>query len=77
MPQPLPHQAKKYFWGDDLDQLNWEDHQQYIVQTLLEKGDFEELSWLFKQISKQEVLKMLPQLKLSKKSRNFWKVYLA
>lgn len=73
----IPHQAKKYFWGDDLDQLNWEDHQQYIVQTLLEKGDFEELSWLFKQISKKEVYEMLPELKLSKKSRNFWEVYLS
>lgn len=77
MQKTIPNQAKKYFWGDDLDQLNWEEHQIYITQTLLDRGDVDSVSWLFKQISKKDVLKLLPKLKMSPKSSNFWKVYLS
>jgi hypothetical protein len=76
MQETLPPQAKKYFWGDDLSQLNWQNHQSYITQTLLDKGDVDSITWLFQQSSKKEVEKIMPTLKLSKKSRNFWKTYL-
>ncbi len=36
----LQDTIKKYFWGDNLEELNWQDHQQYIVQTIIEHGDF-------------------------------------
>lgn len=73
----IPSRVKKYFWGDDLSQLNWQDHKQYIVQTLLNKGDEEAVSWLFKKAGPGQVKKMIPQLKLDPKSRNFWKLYLS
>lgn len=73
----IPAQVKKYFWGDDLAQLNWQDHQQYITQTLLERGGKQSISWLFDQVSRKDVQKMLPSLKLSPKSRNFWEIYLS
>jgi len=77
MANNLPLQAKKYFWGDDLDQLDWNQHKKYISQTLLDKGDAASISWLLKQMTPQELLKMLPSLKLSPKTRNFWKIYLS
>jgi hypothetical protein len=77
MTKTMPNQVKKYFWGDDLGQLNWNDHKKYIIQTLLDKGDSKSVSWLLKQAPKREILNILPSLKLSPRSYNFWKIYLA
>jgi hypothetical protein len=73
----LPGDAQKYFWGDDLSDLSWEKHKNYIIQTLLEKGDRASLRWLFTRVSKSEVQKLLPDLRLQPKSSNFWKIYLS
>lgn len=73
----LPTVVKRYFWGDDLTQLSWSKHQKYITQTLLEKGDIPALQWLFRHINRQDIKTMLPTLKLSLKSRNFWRIYLS
>lgn len=77
MPEDIPDIVKKYFWGDDLSELNWEKHKLYIIETLLNKADKSALKWLFQQISPQEIQKMLPSLKLSTKSLNFWQIYLS
>ncbi len=74
--QIFPDQVTKYFWGDDLSQLNWLHHKKYIIQTLLEKGDADSIAWLFQQSDKKEIKNMLPSLKLSQKSANFWNIYL-
>ncbi len=34
-----PPEVRKLFWGDSLTELDWEKNQDYIVQTILEKGD--------------------------------------
>ena len=73
----LPVRAQMYFWGDDLGKLNWVDHKNYIVQTLLEKGDLEAVKWLFGNIDRTELKGLLPVLKLQPKSRNFWQIYLS
>lgn len=77
MVNQLPHHAQKYFWGDDLGTLSWEKHKVYIIQTLLEKADMMTLRWLFTLTTKDEVLSLLPNLKLQEKSKNFWKIYLS
>jgi len=73
----IPDYVKKYFWGDDLSDLSWEKHKKYIIQTLLDKGDLASCRWLFTQVSKNEVQKLLPELHLQPKSSNFWKIYLS
>jgi len=73
----FPDQIKKYFWGDNLDQLNWSEHKKYIVQTLLDNGNTDALQWLFQQISRAEVKTLLASLKLQPKSSNFWRIYLS
>lgn len=73
----ISSQAKKYFWGDDLNQLNWQDHKQYIVQTLLNKGDEKSVSWLLKKVGSTQIKSMLSQIKLNSKSHNFWSLYLS
>jgi len=72
----LPKSIHKYFWGDDLQDLNWPQHQEYIIQTILEKGDQIATAWLFSKINKESLKNKLPQLKLSPKSQNFWSIYL-
>ncbi len=76
MKNSLPKYVQKYFWGDDLSKLNWENNQQYISKTLLEKGDQKAVSWLLKKADKQELKKQLPKLNLEPKSDNFWRIYL-
>lgn len=80
MPQDkviLPETVKKFFWGDNLGELDWEKHKKYITQTLLEKGDSSAIHWLFSVTNKKELQSMLPQLRLDKKSANFWSIYLS
>lgn len=73
----LPEHVTTYFWGDDLEQLNWDQHKNYIVQTLLDKGDIHALHWLFQQTTKAELQTLLPSLRLQPKSLNFWNIYLS
>lgn len=47
------------------------------MNTLLEKGDLKALRWLFSTIKPTEVKSILPSLKLTKNSENFWKIYLS
>lgn len=75
--QALPKLIKKYFWGDSLQNLNWETHQDYISQTILEKGNETAVRWLLKKIDKKQLKNNLSHLKLDHKSKNFWSLYLA
>ena len=73
----LPKSVLKYFWGDDLKDLSWAKHQDYITQTILEKGDSQAVKWLMQTIDKERLKSTLPHLKLDPKSKNFWSFYLA
>lgn len=77
MSDQLPATIHQYFWGDNLDELSWQKHKKYIIQTLLDKGDVSALKWLFQQTNKQEITQMISSLKLSPKSNNFWQLYLS
>ncbi len=74
--QKLPPNVTKYFWGDDLNELNLNDHQDYIIQTLLDNGDEHAIRWLLRTYCKNDLYEMLPRLKLSPRSANFWNIYL-
>ncbi|OGH11770.1 MAG: hypothetical protein A2857_04740 [Candidatus Levybacteria bacterium RIFCSPHIGHO2_01_FULL_36_15] len=75
--QSLPSDIARYFWGDDLKQIDVNNNQKYIVQTLLEMGNSDAIRWLFSKIDRQTIKSFLPTLKLSKKSANFWNIYLS
>ena len=76
MNDKLPGQIKKYFWGDNLEELTWTKHKKYIIQTLLDRGDADALRWLFTKTNRSELQQLLPLLKLQSKSANFWQIYL-
>jgi len=77
MESSLPKFITKYFWGDNLSELSWEQHSQYISKTLLEKGNKKAISWLMKRVNKQKLFNQLTFLKLNPKSANFWRLYLS
>lgn len=76
MTNRLPKSVTKYFWGDNLEDLNWKEHKAYITRTLLEKGDLNSIKWLMKQIDKNYLQQILSEKKLDSKSQNFWSLYL-
>jgi hypothetical protein len=73
----LPDVVARYFWGDDLTELSIERHGKYIAQVLLDKGNTEAVRWLFTKFSVAQIKTFLPDLKLSKKSAQFWSIYLS
>jgi len=73
----IPKYVTRYFWGDDLSELSVKKHKKYIAKTVLGKGDGRAARWLLKMIGKKNLRMMLTQLKLDKKSANFWKLYLS
>ena len=75
--QVIPSHITKYFWGDNISELDLPKHQSYIIQTILEKGDPEAIKWLFSTVEKQHIMNILPSLRLSKKSAHFWSIYLS
>ena len=75
--QPFPDYVSKYFWGDNLQELDLEKNKKYILQVLLEQGNQTAISWLLRKVNKQTIKNLLPTLKLSKKSANFWNIYLS
>jgi hypothetical protein len=77
MSASLPSYVQKYFWGDDPEILKWPQHQEYITETILEKGDQKAVQWLFKKTDKKSVLKNLDHYNLSDMSANFWRLYLS
>lgn len=77
MKSKFPHYISQLFWGDDLSQLDWTKHQAYITQTILEKGNSAAAKWLLKKSKPKLIKDQLSTLKLSHKSRNFWKLYLS
>jgi hypothetical protein len=73
----LPEFITRYFWGDDLQQLDFSKNKKYILQTLLERGNQKAIQWLFSILDRDSIKSMLPRIKLSKKSAHFWNIYLA
>lgn len=73
----IPPYVTKYFWGDNIDELSLEKNQKYIIQTLLEIGDQQAIKWLLLTINRDGIKQLLSTIQLSKKSANFWNLYIS
>ncbi len=76
MKKGWPSHIKQLFWGDDLVDLSFNRHRGYIIQTILEKGDIDDVKWLFQQVPPDDIKKNLKLYRLSPKSAVFWKMVL-
>jgi len=69
----LPASAKKYFWDINADKLDVSKHSRFVIERLLEYGDFPELRWLFQSYSRQKIANVLKNSRaLSLRSANYW-----
>lgn len=73
----FPDFISRYFWGDNVSDLSLEKNENYILQTILDKGDQRAVSWLLAKFEKGKIKDKLSQLKLSPQSAKFWNLYLS
>ena len=72
----LPRSAYRYFWDIDPGQLDVSAYPRYVIERLLEYGDFPELRWLFGRFSRQEIVDVLKRSRrLSRRRAAFWALY--
>lgn len=65
------------FWDVNLKELDKKDHQDFIIQRILERGNVEDLRWasaFYGEDSLKEIF-LKKNDKLDLKSRNFWSFY--
>ena len=69
----LPPSARKYFWDVNFDELDASKHPRFVIERLLEYGDFPELRWLFRNFSRQRIVNTLKNSRfLSLRSAHYW-----
>jgi hypothetical protein len=69
----LPEHAYKFFWEIDPTKLDVSRHPSYVIERLLEYGDFPELRWLFSRFEREQIINTLKRTRnLSLRSANFW-----
>lgn len=74
--QPLPASAYKYFWEIDPAELAVTEHPRYVIERLLEYGDFPELRWLFQNFSRDNIIETLKtSRRLSRRRASAWANY--
>jgi hypothetical protein len=74
--QPLPTSAYKYFWEIDPAELAVAKHPRYVIERLLEYGDFPELRWLFQKFARDNIIATLKaSRRLSKRRASAWTNY--
>lgn len=67
---------KPIFWDLDAAKLDIQRHSHQIIERILEWGDLEQVHWMFRNYSKEQIVERLKNSRqLSKKSANFWADY--
>lgn len=69
----LPKKLQKLFWDVNFLDLDEDLDKNCIISRLLDKGDIEELQWLFRTYSEDKVIKVLKSSRnISNRSAIFW-----
>ena len=67
---------KPIFWDLDAEKLDIEKNSRQIIERILEWGDLEQVHWMLKTYSREEIVEATKNSRqLSKKSANFWADY--
>ncbi len=71
----LPSFLEKYFWEVEFKKIDLEKYRIYVLRRLLDYGDEEAISWMWKNFTEAEIKNILYNYRdLSLKSANFWAV---
>ncbi len=69
----LPEFLRPLFWDTDFAQLRIPDHEQYIIERILELGDAPDVRWMFRHFSREKIAQIVKTTRgLSQKSARFW-----
>lgn len=72
----LPKTLYKYFWDTKIETLSKDKNSTYIIERLLELGDIEELDWLNRNFTKDQILTTLQNSRrITPKTGNFFSLY--
>jgi len=71
----LSAHIRGYFWDINPDTASPKKHPKYYMTRILEAGDKKAINWLLRMFGKNKVKKLLPTLRLSDRSTNYWRYY--
>ena len=69
----VPAYIKKYFWDIDTKKADPKTHPDYFIARILEFGDRKAFVWLKKFYGIKKIRAKLGEIKLSRKSANYWR----
>lgn len=66
------------FWDTNPAKINTKKNARYIIERILDFGELNEIVWMFKKYSKNEIKKVmdLPRSQVHSKSKALWKLIL-
>lgn len=70
---PIPSHLQKYFWDIDPKHMDPKEYPRYVMERILELGDKKAVGWLKKTYGERKIKNALGRLRLSSKSKNYWK----
>jgi len=77
IPKKLPKFLHQYFWDVDAKKLNPSKYPKYVINRLLDKGDFKAARWTLKTFPKKTIKETFKTMRdFSPKNGTFWTLYL-
>lgn len=77
LPTHIPAELSKYFWDVNTATVNPQTSPKYVINRLLDKGDFEAVRWVLSTFSTVIIIQSITTSRdFSVKSATFWARYL-
>jgi hypothetical protein len=73
---PISEHIQKYFWDINPKKAAPKSHPEYYIQRILELGDEQAFEWAKRVYGKEKIKTVAKRVRLSEKSRNYWKTVL-
>ncbi len=78
-PGDLPQMLRPLFWDYKFDQLNWQEHEDFVVRRVLSEGTWENVCWLRRQVGDDALREWITRHQgrpLSRQQLRFWELVL-
>jgi hypothetical protein len=72
-----PDCVARLFWEYDISTIDESLHKNFIIERILEKGNFLAINWLFRTYTVKEIYRAISSSNISKETRFFWQNYFA
>jgi len=73
----IPKSLHGYFWDVDVRKLDPEKKPYFVINRLLDKGDFKAIRWVMKKYSKKQNKETFEKIRdFNVKVGNFWSLFL-